>query len=37
MTPHHCERMKYDNQTKMVSYDSGHTGQDLHVTPAHNM
>ena len=26
-------RMKYDSQTKMVSYDSAHTRQNLHVTP----
>ena len=25
--------MKYDTQTKMVSYDSAHTQQNLHVTP----
>ena len=26
-------RMKYDTQTKMVSYDSAHTRQNFHVTP----
>ena len=29
-------RMKYDTQAKMVSYDSAHTRQNLHVTSAHN-
>ena len=30
-------RMKYDTQTKMVSYDSAHTRKNLHVTPYHDL
>ena len=30
-------RMKYDTQKKMVSYDSPHTKKNLHVTPYHNL
>ena len=37
MTPHQINRMKYDSQTKMVSYDLGHTRQNLHMTPAYDM
>ena len=42
MTPHHFEckksnRMKYDTQTKMVSYDSAHTRQNFHVTPNYDL
>ena len=28
-----CNRRKYDTQTKMVSYDSGHSGYNQHMTP----
>ena len=30
-------RMKYDTQMKMVSYDSAHTRKNLHVTPYHDL
>ena len=30
-------RMKYDTQTKMVSYDLAHTMKNLHVTPYHDL
>ena len=30
-------RMKYDSKTKMVSYDSAYTRQNLHVTPYHDL
>ena len=30
-------RMKYDTQTKMVSYDLAHTRKNLHVTPYHDL
>ena len=30
-------RMKYDAKTKMVSYDSAHTRQNLHVTLYHDL
>ena len=37
MTPHlfgvqKWNRRKHDTQTKMVSYDSGHTGENSHMT-----
>ena len=30
-------RMKYDAKTKMVSYDSAHTRENLNVTPYHDL